>query len=452
MVQVTADLIDNFEFKVPRYTSYPTAPHFSVEVNHSHYATWLAQQNENTPVSLYFHVPYCDTLCWFCACNTQITKNYRRIESYMEWLKVEAELIYQKLGYKPKVAKIHWGGGSPTLLKQQDWMQMGEILQKYFDVLPDAELSVELDPRDVGREYIQTLADIGINRASIGVQDFDEKVQKAINRIQPFEMTEELILGLREYNIHDINLDIIYGLPYQDMDCTVEMAEKSLKLNPSRVALFGYAHVPWMKPHQKHLPEDDLPGSWERYLQFKKIEEIFEAAGLKSIGLDHFARSSDKLYIAQIEGRLRRNFQGYTDDTAEALIGLGPSSIGSMYQGYVQNQLSISGWKKDLKQGILPIHKGIAIDDDDRLRRRIIEKLMCDFTVDLDEELAAFGEKEFIFDKELKALDFLKDKGLVQLDGHKISVKMEHRLFLRAAAAVFDSYLERKKGKHSKAI
>ncbi len=452
MTKITADLIENFEFKIPRYTSYPTAPHFSVEITYNHYALWLAEQNENTAVSLYFHVPYCDTLCWFCACNTQITKNHRRIENYMEWLKVEAELVYQKLGFKPRVAKIHWGGGSPTLLEKEDWQQMDEILQKYFNVLPDAELSVELDPRDVNRDYIQTLVNVGINRASIGVQDFDEKVQKAINRLQPFEMTEELILSLREHNITDINLDIVYGLPYQDIDCTITMAEKSLKLKPSRVALFGYAHVPWMKPHQNHIPEKDLPGSWARYQQFKKIEEIFKAAHLRSIGLDHFALTSDKLYIAQKAGRLRRNFQGYTDDTAESLIGLGPSSIGSMHQGYVQNQVSVSMWKKNLKQGQLPIRKGIAIDDDDRLRRRIIEKLMCNFTVNLDEELAHFGYSDFIFDKELNSLKFLQEKGLVKIKEHVISVKKEHRLFLRAAAAAFDSYLDRKKGKHSKAI
>ncbi len=452
MSEITADLIENFEYKVPRYTSYPTAPHFSSQISGKDYGLWLSQQDENTPTSLYFHVPYCDTLCWFCACNTQITQNYRRIESYMQWLKQEAALVSEKLGFKPKVAKVHWGGGSPTLLKQEDWFAMGEILQKYFDVLPTAELSVELDPRDIQGDYIQTLAQIGINRASIGVQDFDPKVQKAINRIQPFEMTNELISALHSYNIHDVNLDIIYGLPHQDMDCIEAMAEKSLRLKPSRVALFGYAHVPWMKPHQNHIAEKDLPGSWERYQQFKKIEEIFEASGLKSIGLDHFSQETDKLYIAQIEGRLRRNFQGYTDDTAETLIGLGPSSIGSMGQGYVQNQLSTSQWKKDIKEGLLPIHKGIAIDDDDRLRRRIIEKLMCDLTVDLDEELANFGVEEFMFDDALKSLDFLKEKGLVQLKEHVISVKMEHRLFLRAAAAAFDSYLERKKGKHSRAI
>ncbi len=452
MSKVTSDLIENFEFKVPRYTSYPTAPHFSTKVQHKEYASWLTKQDKNRAVSLYFHVPYCDTLCWFCACNTQITNNHRRIESYIEWLKVEAELLYQKLGFKPKVTKIHWGGGSPTLLKKEDWLQMGEILKKYFDVHPKAELSVELDPRDIGRDYIQTLAHIGINRASIGVQDFDEKVQKAINRMQPFEMTQGLILELREHNINNINLDIIYGLPYQDMDCTVLMAEKSLKLNPTRVALFGYAHVPWMKPHQKHIPESDLPGSWERYQQFKRIEEVFQVAGLRPIGLDHFAVDSDSLYIAQEQGRLRRNFQGYTDDMAQSLIGLGPSSIGSLYEGYVQNQVSVSQWKKSLKQGYLPIHKGIAIDNDDRLRRHIIEKIMCDFTVNLDEALAQFGILEFIFDAELKSLQFLQDKGLVQVKEHTIFVEKEHRLFLRAVAAVFDSYLDRKKGKHSKAI
>lgn len=452
MTNITAELLEKFEFKVPRYTSYPTAPHFSAEVGSDTYANWLEHQDANDPISLYIHVPYCDTLCWFCACNTQITNNYRRIESYMKWLEVEAERLHHHLGFKPKIARLHWGGGSPTLLQKDDWKKMGDIIHKYFDFTDDKELSVELDPRDIKRDYTETLYDVGINRASIGVQDFEADVQKAINRIQPYEVVEEVVLGLRDVGIDNINLDIMYGLPNQTYERTIAMSEKCLKLNPKRVALFGYAHVPWMKPHQKHIPEDSLPGGWDRYLQFKVIEEIFIKNGLEPIGLDHFAVKEDSLYIAQKQGRMRRNFQGYTTDTAATLIGLGPSSIGSMPQGYVQNQASISMWKSELKHGFLPIHKGLKLTDDDRLRRGVIEKLMCDLSVDLDEQLRKYGYTEFIFNDELKALKPLEEEGLVQIDGHTISVKMEHRLFLRAVAAVFDTYLNTGKAQHSRAI
>ncbi|MFV0432202.1 MAG: oxygen-independent coproporphyrinogen III oxidase [Alphaproteobacteria bacterium] len=452
MTKITPELLEKFEFKVPRYTSYPTAPHFSPEVGSDTYVDWLKNQNPNEPISLYIHVPYCDTLCWFCACNTQITSNYRRIESYLKWLTEEAKLLHQYLGFKPKIARLHWGGGSPTLLQEDDWKMMGDLVHQYFDFTDDAELSVELDPRDIQRSYTQTLFDVGINRASIGVQDFEEDVQKAINRLQPFEVVEEVVLGLRDVGIEDINLDIMYGLPYQTEERTIAMSEKCLKLKPKRVALFGYAHVPWMKPHQNKIPEGELPGSWERYQQFKLIEDILSKNGLDAIGLDHFAVKEDSLHIAQREGRMRRNFQGYTTDTATTLIGLGPSSIGSMHQGYVQNQASISMWKSELKQGFLPVHKGLKLTDDDRMRRAIIEELMCNFSVDLDKVLAEYGHKDFILDSELDALKLLENEELVHVDGHKISVEVEHRLFLRAAAAVFDVYLNKGKAKHSRAI
>lgn len=449
---ITSELINQFEYKVPRYTSYPTAPHFSAAIDADDYVTWLSGQDRSEPISLYVHVPYCDTLCWFCACNTQITTNHRRIETYLDWLKIEAKLLHQHLGFKPKVARAHFGGGSPTLLTSDDWNIMRDILDAYFDFSTDAEISVELDPRDVDETYIKTLASIGLTRASIGVQDFDPKVQNAINRAQPFSIVQRLVDALQDHDIHAINLDIMYGLPHQTMQRIQTMAKQCLMLNPSRIALFGYAHVPWMKPHQNHIDEHLLPDSWQRYQQFKLIEDIFADSPLEPIGLDHFAITSDNMYLAQKQGRLKRNFQGYTDDIAPSLMGLGPSSISSNYFGYGQNHASISQWKKALKNGTLPIHKGILLDDDDRMRRDVIEALMCNLTVNLDDIAQNYDHKIFPFDAELEKLQDLNNKGLVQIKDHWVSVQMEHRLFLRAAASVFDVYLSKSKARHSRAI
>lgn len=449
---ITPELINQFEYKVPRYTSYPTAPHFSATIGASDYTSWLSKQDPAEPISLYVHVPYCDTLCWFCACNTQITTNHRRIETYLDWLKVEAKLLHESLGFKPKVARAHFGGGSPTLLSEGDWKIMRELLDAHFDFMTDAEISVELDPRDVDETYVKVLASIGLTRASVGVQDFDPEVQNAINRLQPFSVVERLVDALHNHGVGAVNLDIMYGLPYQTMERIETMAKQCLILKPSRIALFGYAHVPWMKPHQNHIDENILPDSWERYQQFQLIEDIFADSPLKPIGLDHFAVVDDSMYIAQKEGRLKRNFQGYTDDIAPTLIGLGPSSIGSNHYGYVQNQTSISQWKKSLKDGYLPIHKGILLDDDDRMRRDVIEALMCDLSVNLDVIAQKYHHETFPFDAELEKLKDLENKKLVEVKDHTISVKMEHRLFLRAAASVFDVYLSKNKARHSRAI
>ncbi len=449
---ITPELINQFEYKVPRYTSYPTAPHFSTSIGADDYASWLSKQDPKEPISLYIHVPYCDTLCWFCACNTQITTNHRRIETYLDWLKVEAEILHKHLGFKPKVARAHFGGGSPTLLTPDDWKIMRDLLDASFDFNADTEISVELDPRDIDVSYVKTLKDIGLTRASIGVQDFDAVVQKAINRMQPFDMVENLVHALNDDGIHRVNLDIVYGLPHQNLERIQNMAELCLKLNPSRVALFGYAHVPWMKPHQNNIDEAILPDSWARYQQFKLIEDVFAKSPLLPIGLDHFAIAEDSMYIAMKEGRLKRNFQGYTDDIAPTLIGLGPTSIGSNHAGYVQNHPSISQWKKSLKDETLPIHKGIALDDDDRMRRDVIEELMCNLTVNLDNIARMHDCKQFPFDTELEKLQDLKNKNLVEINGHTISVQMEHRLFLRAAASAFDVYLSKNKARHSRAI
>ncbi|HUD53138.1 oxygen-independent coproporphyrinogen III oxidase, partial [Parvibaculum sp.] len=379
-----ADLIERYDLRVPRYTSYPTAPHFGPAVDGARYERWLGELDPAVPLSLYLHIAYCAEMCWFCGCHTKATKRYAPIAGYLDALLQEVALVASKLPARMGLAHVHFGGGSPTVLKPADFTRMVETLREHFDVRSGAEIAIELDPRTADEHYVIAMAEAGVTRASIGVQDFNPAVQKAINRIQPFEVTERVILWLRKHGIHAINMDLCYGLPHQTVGSILETVERAASLRPARIALFGYAHVPWMKTHQKLIPEAALPDMAERWRQYEASSARLQELGYVAVGLDHFALPDDELVAAQKKGELHRNFQGYTTDAAPALIGLGASAIGALPQGYVANEIAIERYKTLVRAGRLPVTRGIAISDDDRLRRHVIERLMCDMKVDLD--------------------------------------------------------------------
>lgn len=441
-----------YDLRVPRYTSYPTAPHFGPAVTAEVYQRWLGALDPAAPLSLYVHIPFCDEMCWFCGCWTKIVKRYEPVRSYLDALAGEIALIAGALPARMAVRHLHFGGGSPTMLTPQDWLAVTADLGRRFAFAEEAEIAVELDPRDASEDYIAALAQAGVTRASIGVQDFDAEVQKEINRHQPFAVVEQVVGWLRAHGIGDINLDLMYGLPRQTESKVEAMVDLALQLAPARVALFGYAHVPWMKSHQKLIDETTLPTADDRLRQFAVASARLTAAGYRPIGLDHFARPDDGLSRALSAGRLRRNFQGYTADDAPILIGLGASAIGNLPQGYVQNVQPLADYRRAIAAGRLPTARGIALSTDDRLRRTIIEELMCGLSVDLDAVCAAHGTPVEMLSLEKERLAPLVADGLMKIDAGRITVTEAGRPFVRIIAAAFDTYLQPGRAQHSRAV
>ncbi|MBK8211518.1 MAG: oxygen-independent coproporphyrinogen III oxidase [Rhodospirillales bacterium] len=449
---VAIERAEKYDLRVPRYTSYPTAPHFGASVDAGIYSGWLATLDPGAPLSVYVHIPFCDEMCWFCGCWTKIVKRYEPIRSYLDALHGEISLVAAALPARMDVRHLHFGGGSPTMLAPEDWLALTGALGRSFTLAPDVEIAVELDPRDATEEYIAALAQAGVTRASIGVQDFDPKVQLAINRIQPFDVVERVVGWLRRHGIADVNLDLMYGLPHQTEAKVEAMVDLALRLAPARVALFGYAHVPWMKSHQKLIDETTLPGAVERLRQFATASARLASAGYRAVGLDHFARPDDGLSAALAAGRLHRNFQGYTADDAPTLIGLGASAIGTLPQGYVQNAQPLADYRRAIEAGRLPTVRGIALSADDRLRRAIIERLMCNLRVDLDAVCREKGIQADALAAERASLEPLAADGLVRLDGGEIVVTEAGRPFVRLVAAAFDAYLQPGAARHSRAV
>ncbi len=445
-------LLDKYDRRVPRYTSYPTAPHFSGSVDAGTYEHWLARLPPAAPLSLYFHVPFCDSLCWFCGCHTKIVRRYRPVSDYLDLLLREIDLAAGRLGDGRPVRHLHWGGGSPTILEPSDIWRLGRRLHQRFTLAREAEFAVEIDPRGLGADAIEALAAIGVNRASIGLQDINPDVQKAINRVQTLEETASVADQLRAVGITALNVDLMYGLPHQTETGMAATVAAALTMAPDRIALFGYAHVPGMKPHQRLIPEDALPDGRARLAQAETAADALMAAGYRRIGLDHFARPDDPLAKAARRGRLRRNFQGYTIDGAPALVGLGPSAIGALPDGYVQNAAPMHTYREAIEAGRFATCRGVALTRDDRLRRAVIERLMCDLAVDLEALCDAFAMPAGHFAPELERLADLAEDGLVEIAGATVSVPADARPLLRCVAAVFDAYLEPTGRRHARAV
>lgn len=449
---MTPTLVERYDRRVPRYTSYPTAPHFSADVGEETYAHWLADLDPGLGLSLYFHIPFCDSMCWFCGCYTKVVSRYEPIRRYLDVLLREIDLVADRLPGRFRARHLHWGGGSPTMLKGPDWLEIVGKLKARFDVAQGAEIAVELDPRDTTEDYVRALADAGVNRASIGVQDFHPEVQAAINRDQPFDVVERVCGWLRGHGIADLNLDLMYGLPHQTTERVIDMVDRAASLQPARVALFGYAHVPWMKSHQRLIDESALPGAVERWRQVTAASARLAELGYRPVGLDHFARPDDSLVRALDEGRLRRNFQGYTTDEGAVLLGFGASAIGSLPQGYVQNAAPLHAYGAAVEAGRLPIARGRALDAEDRLRADVIERLMCDLAVDLAAVCRSHGCEPSHFAHAVDQLDPLVRDGLATIHGDRIAVTTEGRAFVRLIAAAFDAYLEQGAARHARAV
>ncbi|CAO3413237.1 oxygen-independent coproporphyrinogen III oxidase [Azospirillum doebereinerae] len=438
--------------RVPRYTSYPTSPHFTPAVDAGVYCGWLEAMDLTRSGSLYLHVPFCHQMCWYCGCHTKIVARYAPISEYLGHLRREIGMVADRIPGRLTVRHIHFGGGTPTMMAPDDFETLIALLRTRFDVADDAELAIEIDPRTLTAEMAAALGRSGVNRASLGVQDFDPTVQAAINRVQPRAVTERALGWLRDAGIASVNLDLMYGLPHQSVESVARSAEIALEMVPDRLSVFGYAHVPWMKTHQKKIDESALAGTLGRWEQFAAIADTLGDAGYRAIGLDHFARPGDELAVQQEEGRLGRNFQGYTTDDADALLGFGASSIGALPQGYVQNAVPFDQYATAIDEGRLPAAKGIALTDDDRLRRDLIMRLMCDLSVDAGEVALAHGLDAGAFDADLAAMDDLVADGVAAIDGRRVSVPETARPLMRIVAARFDTHLASGAGRHSRAV
>ncbi|MCB1465224.1 MAG: oxygen-independent coproporphyrinogen III oxidase [Nitratireductor sp.] len=451
-----ADPVRLFSAPVPRYTSYPTAPHFHDGahggVDAAAYRGWLGEIGPDTPVSAYVHVPFCDRLCWFCGCHTKQTLRYDPVQRYLQVLHREVELVGEAAGKPLKLSELHLGGGSPSMLRAHDLAALGETLRRHFDFTPDARISVEIDPNDVTADTVEGFKALGMNRASIGVQDFDPRVQETINRIQTFEDTRRVVEMLREAGIASMNIDALYGLPHQSLESLEKTIEQVISLNPDRIALFGYAHVPWMKTHQRMIEETSLPDIDARYAQARLAEQKLRDAGYVAIGIDHFARPEDSLARAADEGRLRRNFQGYTDDPCEVLIGLGASSIGRLPQGYVQNIAATGNYMATVERGELPVAKGIVLSEDDSMRARVIEWLMCEFAFSAARLREAFGAMAETIIEEADARVAADTHGFFRKQCERYVITPEGQPFARTIASWFDAYLGRGKARHSSGV
>jgi oxygen-independent coproporphyrinogen-3 oxidase len=439
-----------FDAKVPRYTSYPPATKFSNDVSGPVFLDWIQAIPEGAKISLYLHVPFCRRLCWFCACRTQGVRSDEPVIAYVETLKQEIRALGKMLPAGVEVARLHWGGGTPTLLAPDLMTALSSTLHESVTFAADAEFSVEIDPNEIDAARIDALAAAGMNRASIGVQDFDPDIQQVIGRIQGYEVTRAAVEALRAAGIHSLNADILYGLPHQNQERISESVQMLLSLSPDRVALYGYAHVPWMAKRQALIPTDALPSPEDRLHLFDTARRLFLWDDYQEIGIDHFAKTTDSMAVAARTGRLRRNFQGYTDDTCDVLIGLGASAISRFPQGYAQNASSTAAYQKSVRAGELATGRGHAFKGEDQMRSRMIEMLMCDFRIDADEIAQDFRPAPTRLSEMFTAAAD-QFPGVVRITPDGFEILQEGRPLARMIARAFDEYEMRSEG-HSSAI
>jgi oxygen-independent coproporphyrinogen-3 oxidase len=448
-----SDLAQSYgQDRLPRYTSYPTAPHFSPAIGEESYRSWLKSMPMREPASIYLHVPFCRSMCWYCGCHTSVTKRDDPITTYAAGLRTEARLVADTIGQRMPVSHVHFGGGTPTIMSPETFVDLVGALRYSFFVLPDAEIAVEIDPRTLTEPMIEALGYCGVNRASLGVQSFDPAVQRAINRLQSFEQTADSVERLRRAGVGRINFDLLYGLPLQTVDSCLDTVARCVELRPDRFSVFGYAHVPSFKKHQRKIDEASLPDSIERHLQAETIAEALTDAGYVRIGLDHFALPGDSLAIARQDGRLKRNFQGYTDDSADTLIGLGASAIGRMPQGFVQNAVPTRDYLARIAEDRLATSKGYAFTEEDRFRADIIERIMCDLAVDLPRVSRQHGRdlRSAIIDR--PRIESLIADGAVTMIDHRLSISDGAEFLVRSVASAFDAHLAHSAATHSRAV
>lgn len=445
-------LLSQAAARVPRYTSYPPATAFDDRVSEQTYRNWLAELDPQDPVALYLHVPFCREICWYCACNMKLVRREKPLLDYVDTLAAEIDALADALPANVRVGAIHWGGGTPTSLDDAALTKLFNRLEDRFALTSDIEIAFELDPRTFETSRAASLARLGVNRASLGVQEFDADVQAAVNRIQPFEQVADVVASLRDAGISNINFDLMYGLPKQTRSTLQATISKTLALRPDRIALFGYAHVPWTAKRQKQISEADLPGLESRFDQAEAAARALVEGGYQRIGLDHFALPQDGLTEALAHGRLRRTFQGYSADAPSTILGLGSSSISTLPQGYVQNYSETGAWSRAIGTGAFAVHRGYELTEEDRLRAHIIERIMCDMTVDIGGAAERFGFPADWLDQELaQCLDFVED-GLVEINTRALNVPDPARPALRLIASVFDAHFRIAGGRHAIAV
>lgn len=448
-VVVDLEMLRRYDKPGPRYTSYPTAPQFSHEFDGKAFRQEIERTNsvENpADLSLYFHLPFCDTLCYFCGCTMIITRNRDRIEEYIDYLVKEIRLVGSMMKPGRKVCQLHWGGGTPTYLDPDQIRRTFAAIREQFEFYGDAEISVEIDPRGLTDEHLDALAEVGFNRASMGVQDFDLRVQETINRIQSEELTRWAFDGLREREFESINLDLIYGLPYQTVSSFARTLDRIIDISPDRLAVFNYAHVPWMKKHQRVIEEETLPKPEDKLGILKHTIETLTAGNYVYIGMDHFARPDDSLVKALRAKKLYRNFQGYSTRAGCDLYAMGMSSISQLQDVYAQNVKEIPSYYAAIADGELATERGYRLDRDDHLRRYVIMHLMCDFELDKQEVEKRFGLTfDRYFATELEQLESMVRDGLVDIANGRIRVTEMGHLLIRNIAMTFDRHLRQMK-------
>ncbi len=459
MSAVSPELLRRFDVPGPRYTSYPTADRFVEAFGEDDYIQALNQRQSGLavalPLSLYVHIPFCESLCYYCACNKIITKHHNRAEEYLRYLSREIDLHVAHVGAGQAVSQLHLGGGSPTFLSDAELRELMAMLRRSFTLAPGGEYSIEIDPRTVDAGRLATLAELGFNRLSFGVQDFDPAVQKAVHRIQPAEQVFSLMASARALGFESINVDLIYGLPMQTPESFDRTLAQIVELKPDRIALYAYAHLPERFKPQRRIITVELPSGASKVSMLSRSLSAFLDAGYVYVGMDHFALPNDALAVAKRQGRLHRNFQGYSTQPDCDLIALGVSSIGRVGATYSQNAKTLAEYYDLLDQGHLPVVRGLAVSRDDLLRRAVIMALMCQGSLQFESiELAHLVDFKAYFAKELAALEDLARQGLVEVGDTGIQVTADGWFFVRAIAMVFDRYLQtdRTRTKFSKII
>jgi oxygen-independent coproporphyrinogen-3 oxidase len=446
--------LDDWNIAVPRYTSYPTAPQFHSIEETVALAKLKQLDRTNKPLSLYFHIPFCKTMCLFCGCSVVLNRRDDVQQEYVDHLLAEITMIGNLFSQKKVVQQIHFGGGTPTSLTEMQLQRIMEHIRSFFIIGPHAEVSMEVDPRtvfmDQGRK-LYFLKKLGFNRISFGVQDLDPKVQEAVRRRQTEEMTVSTYWKAREIGFQGINIDLIYGLPFQTVDSFQKTAQKLVELKPDRIAFYSYAKIPWLKLHQKAIPEETLPSLEEKFNIYVQARQTFLNAGYLGIGMDHFATKNDSMGQAFLSKNLTRNFQGYAVQAAEDMIGFGVTSIGFIEGAFFQNEKGIAGYQQKITAGSLPIAKGFILSEDDQIRRFVIQSIMCHFMLDKRAFLKTF-EKDFdtYFAKEQEKLNALQVKGFLKQTKDEIRATSLGSLFIRIIASTFDAYLHQ--GKFSRAV
>lgn len=448
-IKFDADLIKRYDKSGPRYTSYPTAVAFTADFKQADFERHATESNTKTgPLSLYFHIPFCDTICFYCACNKIATKDYSKTGTYLQYLYREMDMQTKLFDSSRVVEQLHWGGGTPTFLNHDEIRELMTYTRKSFNLLDDdsGDYSIEIDPRSVSKDTIKLLREVGFNRFSLGVQDVDENVQKAVNRIQPIKDTQAIIDACRENNAHSVSLDLIYGLPLQTVEGFAKTLQTAIEMNPDRMSIFNYAHLPHIFKPQRRINEDELPNAEEKLDILQQSIETLTNAGYEYIGMDHFAKPDDELAIAQAEGSLHRNFQGYTTHAECDLIAMGVSSISSIHNSYSQNEKDLKGYYAAIDAGNLPIIRGLSLNDDDVLRRTIIQQLSCHFKLDFTTIEKQYGiDFNDYFKVELQDLLSMQADDLLVLSEGSIQVSPSGRMLIRNICMVFDDYLRQQK-------